>query len=159
MKRHLALAAAALFALLAFPAMADNWGTAGSTGFIDESSSALYEVQDATLRFKSGQTGTIVARYPIHGSALDDPNWQTLVFSYGGPGVSVKLVSVYSCGGGTEQLVSWGPSTTTASSACENIDVSNVYWDTYGLSYYLEVTLTRTSTSTNPQFLQAQLQY
>jgi hypothetical protein len=28
----------------------------------------------------------------------------------------------------------------------------------YGYSYYLEVTLTRTSTSKNPQFDQAQLQ-
>ncbi|MGN6185694.1 MAG: hypothetical protein ACTHQM_18800 [Thermoanaerobaculia bacterium] len=159
MKRHLALVALALFALTAFPALADNWGTAGSTGFIDEASAGLYEVDNATLRFKSGQTGTIVARYPIPGSSLDVEVWQTLVFSYGGPGVSVKLVKAVSCGGGTEELVSWGPSTTNASSACENIDVSNVYWDTYGQSYFLEVTLTRATTSTNPQFLQAQLQY
>jgi hypothetical protein len=159
MKRHLVLVAVALFALAAFPALADNWGTAGSTGFIDEASAGLYEVDNATLRFKSGQTGTIVARYAIPGSSLDVENWQTLVFSYGGPGVSARLVGVYSCGGGTEQLVSWGPSTSTSANTCDNIDVSNIYFDTYGISYFLEVTLTRTSTTTNPQFHQAQLQY
>jgi len=159
MKRLLTPPLLAILLFTAIPALADTWGTAGSTGFIDESSTSLYEVNDATLRFKSGQTGTIVARYPIHGSALDNPLWQTLVFTYGGPGVSVKLVSVLSCGGGTETLATWGPSESNSSSVCQNIDVSGVFWDTYGISYYLEVTLTRSTTSTNPQFHQAQLQY
>ncbi len=156
-KTTLILAAAALFVLTAFPASAQYWGAPGSTGIIDESSTTLHEFNNGTLRFKSGETGTIVARYPLGNDADEHPDFNTLVLSYGGPGVSMKLMDIIQCSGTVEQQASFGPSTTTETNTCANVDVSSVYWDTYGYSWYLEVTLTRSTTSTNPQFHHAQL--
>lgn len=157
MKRHLALAAVALFIVAALPAAAQHWGQPGSTGIIDEASDGLYEFNNATLKFKTGQTGTIVARYPVGGVAVLDPNWVNWESSYSGPGVSAKLMAVYACGGAVEQIASFGPSTTN-DNTCSTVDVSSTYWDSFGNSYYVEVTLTRSSTSTNPQFHHVQLQ-
>jgi hypothetical protein len=157
MKKLFFLPALALFIAAALPASAQYWGAPGSTGAIDESSTTLYEFHNGTLRFKSGQTGTIVARYPLGNTAVESPDFNTLVFSYGGPGVSMKLMHILQCGGYVEEIASWGPSTATENNTCHNLDVSTVYWDNYGYTWYLEVTLTRTSTSTNPQFHHAQL--
>ena len=150
-------ATALLLLSLALSRLRPVLGRAGSTGAIDESSTSLYEFHNGTLRFESGQTGTIVARYPLGNTAVENPDFNTLVVSYGGPGVSAKLVNIPQCGGTVEEVASWGPSTTTSANTCDNIDVSSVYWDNYGYSWYVEVTLTRTSTSTNPQFHHAQL--
>lgn len=146
------LTAAALFLLfLALPASAQFWGAAGSTGIVDESSATLYEFHNGTLRFKSTETGTIVARYPIGSTAVENPDFNTLVTTYGGPGVSVKLVNIPQCSSTPDVVAQWGPSTTSSTSICEETDVSSVYWDNYGYTWYVEVTLTRANTSTNPQ--------
>lgn len=159
MKRNVVLAAAALFMLMTIPASAQYyWNAAGSTATIDEASTAFYEFNNVSLRFKSGQTGTIVARYTVSGVSPNDPDFDTLIFSYGGPGVSLKLMRAYQCGGYVEEVASWGPSTATDSNTCGDLDISTHAWDFYGHTYYLEVTLTRTTTSTNPQFHHAQLQ-
>ena len=159
MKRHLFLPAIALFILGAFPASAQYyWNAAGSTATIDEASVSLYEFNNVSLRFKSGQTGTIVARYTVSGVSPNDPDFNTLILSYGGPGVTVKLMRAYQCGGYVEEVASWGPPTDTSANTCDDLDISTHLWDFYGHTYYLEVTLTRTSTSTNPQFHHAQLQ-
>jgi hypothetical protein len=157
MKRHLALVAAAFLVVLALPASAQYWGAAGSTGIVDEASEGLYEFSGGTLQFKAGQTGTIVARYPVGGHAVLDPAYEWMVESHSGAGVTVKLFGILSCAGsnGVEELASVGPST---GSNCNNVDVSNVYWDALGYSYFVEVTLTRSSTATNPQFHHVQLQ-
>lgn len=157
MKRHLVLAGLALFTVLALPVSAQYWGAPGSAGIIDEASTGLYELSGATLQFKSGQTGTIVARYPVGGHAVLDPAYEWMVSSHSGPGVTVKLFGVLSCttNSSVEELASAGPSTGTD---CVNTDVSSVYWDALGYSYWVEVTLTRTSTATNPQFNHVQLQ-
>lgn len=158
MKRNLILAAAALFILSAFPASAQlYWALPGSAGTVDESAAGLYEFNNVSLRFKSGQTGTIVARYPVSGVTIENPDFGTLVFSYGGPGVSMKLMRAYQCGGYVEEVASWGPSTATDSNTCYNLDVSSHTWDFYGYVYYIEVTLTRSTTTPNPQFHAAQL--
>lgn len=128
MKRLFVLAAVALSFVLTLPASAQYWGTPGSAGIIDEASTSLYEFNNATLQFKSGQTGTIVARYPVGGNSVLDPGWNYLVFTSTGPGVSVRLLSVLSCSGSQEQIASWGPSTGTSIN-CQNIDVSSTYWD------------------------------
>lgn len=155
MKKHLLFFATALLFLTAFPASAQYWGAAGSTGIVDPASDGLYEISGATLRFKSGQTGTIVARYPVGAHAVLDPAYEWMVESHSGPGVTVKLFGVLTCGGPPEELASVGPST---GSNCNNVDLSSIYWDTLGYSYYVEVTLTRTTTGTNPQFHNVQLQ-
>jgi hypothetical protein len=64
---------------------------------------------------------------------------------------------VAACSGSVEEIASFGPSTDT-SNACYTIDVSATPWDTLGYSYFAEVTLTRSSTSVNPQFPHVQLQ-
>ena len=157
-KRSLVLAAAALFILTAIPASAQlYWGAPGSAGVTDEASDGLYEFSNASMRFKSGQTGTIVARYPVSGVTVEDPGFNTLVFSYGGPGVSMKLMRVLQCSGTVEEVASWGPSTTSEQNTCNNLDVSSHLWDFYGYTYYLEVTLARSTTTPNPQFHHAQL--
>jgi hypothetical protein len=156
MKRHLVLAAAALFLFSAVPASAQYWGAAGSTGIIDEASVGLYEFSGGTLRFKTGQTGTIVARYPVGGHAVLDPAYEWMVEGHSGPGVTVKLFGILSCGSApAEELASIAA---PSDSNCSSADVSSIYWDALGYSYYVEVTLTRTSTSTNPQFHSVQLQ-
>jgi hypothetical protein len=155
-KRHLILIAAALFILSTVPASAQVWGQPGSTGSVDEASSTLYEVNNATLKFKSTETGTIVARYPVGGVSVTEPDWSEWELSYSGPGVSAKLMKVYACGGAVEQVASFGPTTTT-DNTCNTIDVSSVYWDIGYNSYYVEVTLTRASTTPNPQFHHVQL--
>lgn len=159
MRKHFFLPAIALFILTAFPASAQYyWNAAGSTATIDEASAGLYEFNNVSLRFKSGQTGTIVGRYTVSGVSPNDPDFNTLIFSYGGPGVSLKLMRAYQCGGYVEEVGAWGPSTDTSANTCDDLDISTHSWDFYGHTYYLEVTLTRTSTSTNPQFHHAQLQ-
>jgi hypothetical protein len=157
MKRHLVLAALALFTVLALPVSAQYWGAAGSTGIVDEASAGLYEVTGGSLQFKAGQTGTIVARYPVGGHAVLDPAYEWMVSSHAGPGVTVKLYGVLSCStsNNPELFASVGPST---GSDCINTDVSSIYWDALGYSYFVEVTLTRSSTATNPQFHHVQLQ-
>jgi hypothetical protein len=154
-KRQLILIAAALCIFSAVPASAQSWGQPGSTGIVDEASLTLYEVNNATLKFKSTQTGTIVARYPLGGVSVAEPDWSEWELSYSGPGVSAKLMKVYACGGYVEQVASFGP--TTIDNTCDGVDVSSVYWDIEYNSYYVEVTLTRSSTSTNPQFHHVQL--
>lgn len=156
MKRHLVLAALALFTVLALPVSAQYWGAAGSTGIIDEASDGLYEFSAATLKFKTGQTGTIVARYPVGAHAVLDPAYEWMVVSHSGPGVTVKLFGVLSCGTApAEELASITPSSETY---CHTVDVSGIYWDTLGYTYFVEVTLTRATTATNPVFHHVQLQ-
>lgn len=156
MKRHLVLAALALFTVLALPVSAQYWGAAGSTGIVDEASAGLYEFSAATLKFKTGQTGTIVARYPVGAHAVLDPAYEWMVVSHSGPGVTVKLFGVLSCGTApAEELASITPSSETY---CHTVDVSGIYWDTLGYTYFVEVTLTRATTATNPVFHHVQLQ-
>lgn len=65
MKRHLVLAAAALFVLAAFPASAQlYWALPGSAGTVDESASGLYEFTNATLKFKSSARSWRATRSP-----------------------------------------------------------------------------------------------
>lgn len=156
--KRLSLVAAALLVFMAIPAFAQTWGAPGSAATVDQASAGLYEVSGATLRFKSGQTGTIVARVPVGFVSVEDPQWQFLTFTYGGSGVSLKLYSSVQCDGTATQEAAFGPSSTTSNYTCSNVDVTGVDWDTYANVYWVEVTLTRTSTSTNPQFHLAQLQ-
>ena len=69
----------------------------------------------------------------------------------------VNTMRAYQCGGYVEEVTSWGPGTDTSANTCNEINISTHTWDLYGYVYYFEVTLTRTSTSTNPQFHAAQL--
>jgi hypothetical protein len=147
MKKLLILAAL----LLAVPLSAQQlWNTTGSTGIIDESSTALYEFTGQSLQFKAGAVGTIVARYPIV-SDVQDPGWGSFWIGYAGPGVTVRLKEVNQCGNSETTL------TTYNGSSESYICISHMFfgaftWNFAQNSYYLEVTLTRATTATNPKF-------
>ena len=159
MKRTFILMAAALFILAAVPASAQYWSVPGSVGVIDEASASLYEFSGSTLKFKSGQTGTIVARYPIYSPVSADPGWINLGIGYSGPGVTAKLVYAPHCLQFQSEAATFGPSTTTENNVCDPLSVSSISWDFTSNSYWVEVTLTRSTTSTNPQLHHLDLRF
>jgi hypothetical protein len=155
-KRSLILVAAALFVLTTLPAFGQYWGVPGSAGDIDDASETLFDTDGPTLKFKSGQTGTIVARYPVF-SGVQDPNWTDLAVNYTGAGVSVKLIGLIYCQKFTDQILS---ETFPAgeSNSCEGASVPTGTWDFSQWTYYVELTLTRSSTATDPQVHQIHFQ-
>lgn len=150
MKRNLILAAAALFLLTTLPASAQLWSSAGSTGIIDESSAALYEFSGQSLQFKAGATGTIVARYPIV-SDISNPGWGSFWIGYAGPGVTVRIKEVNQCGN-TETTLTTYNGNSEAYICISHMFFGLFTWNFSQNSYYLEVTLTRATTATNPRF-------
>jgi hypothetical protein len=136
--------------VLTLPASAQLWNTTGSTGIIDESSTALYEFTGQALQFKSGQTGTIVARYPIV-SDIQDPGWGSFWLGYAGAGVTVRLKKVNECGN-TETTLTTYTGNTESYICISHMFFDEFTWNFAQNSYYLEVTLTRATTSTNPRF-------
>lgn len=156
MKRHLTLVAT-LFVLAAFPASAQHWGVPGSVGDIDDASLSLYDTDGPTLKFKTGQTGTIIARYPIM-QGTGDPNWNTLGVNYQGPGVSVKVMGMLYCNKFTSTIVSESLPI-GESNWCEGVDIPATHvWDFTQWTYYVEVTLTRASPALDPQLHQLHFQ-
>lgn len=149
MKNSLLLIAFALFFVSAVPASAQLWGVPGSVGIVDESAASLYEMSGSSLKFKSGQTGTIVARYPIYSPISQDPMWTRVAVAYAGPGVSVRVVQIPRCLR-YENTIASETFTGTDNDSCDPLNISHT-WDFWNYSYYAEVTLTRATTSTNPQ--------
>ena len=153
MKRHLIFVVAALFILAAFPASAQHWGVPGSVGDIDDASLPLFDTDGPTLKFKAGQTGTIVARYPIM-QGFQDPGWDTLGVNYTGPGVSVKVIGMLHCNKFTSTIVSESLPI-GESNWCHAVDIPATHvWDFSQWTYYVEVTLSRISTALDPQLHQ-----
>ena len=137
--------------LLALPASAQmDWSIVGSGGLVDESSTSLYQYTGAKIEFKTGQTGTITVRYPVtaYGNANGlQPPWDTLRLTgmddSASGSVTVKLISVDECSGEEEELCSLN-----ASGSCSIcLFPPDIDFTTY--SYYLEGTLTRSSTTAN----------
>jgi len=155
MKRHLSLVAAALLVLAALPASAQLWNTTGSTGIIDEGSLALYEFSGQSLQFKAGAVGTIVARYPLV-SAITNPGWGSFWIGYAGGGVTVQLKEVNQCGTGETVITTFTNPNTPEANICVSHFFGPFTWNFSQRSYYLEVTLTRATTATNPRFNRAQ---
>ena len=157
MKRHLMLVAAALFLFMAVPASAQYWGVPGSAGDIDDASQSLFDTDGPTLKFKTGQTGTIIARYPVYSPVSANPGWTDVAVNYTGAGVSVKLIGLLYCNKFTSQIAS---ETLNAgeSNSCEGLSIPANTLDFSQWTYYVEVTLTRGSTSTDPQVHQIHMQ-
>jgi hypothetical protein len=153
-----------LLVLAALPALASDpdWSMIGSGGEIDESCLTLYDYNGARLSFKSGQTGTITVRYPVtaYGNTNGlQPPWDVLRVTYidsnASGSVAAKLVSVDECSGTEETLctVTAAGSTTPSCSICifpPDIDFQQ-------FSYYVEGTLTRTSTAGDPTLIMVSL--
>jgi 3'-phosphoadenosine 5'-phosphosulfate (PAPS) 3'-phosphatase len=156
MKKNLVLVAAALFVLAAIPASAQQlWNTAGSTGIIDEASLNLFEFTGQTLQFKAGAVGTIVARYPIV-SDVQNPGWGSMWIAYAGAGVTVRLKEVNQCGTAETTVTTFTNPNTPEANICVSHFFGPFTWNFSQSSYYLEVTLTRATTATNPRFNRAQ---
>ncbi len=158
MKKNLVLVAAALFVIASLPASAQQlWGTAGSVGIIDESSVNLYEFTGQSLQFKAGAVGTIVARYPIDGD-IQNPGWGSWWIAYAGAGVTVRLKEVQECGITEATIATFNNPNTPEANICISDFWGPFTWNFAQKSYYLEVTLTRATTATNPRFNRLQLQ-
>lgn len=146
-----------LLLLTTLPAFGQYWGVPGSAGDIDDASETLFDTDGPTLKFKTGQTGTIVARYPVF-SGVQNPNWTDLAVNYTGAGISVKLIGMVHCQKFTSQIISEAMPT-GESNTCEGAGVPGTHtWDFSGWTYYVEATLTRSSTATDPQLHQLHFQ-
>lgn len=157
MKRHLVLAAAALFIVLALPASAQYWGVPGSAGDIDDASQSLFDTDGPTLKFKTGQTGTIVARYPVYSPVSANPGWTDVAVNYTGSGISVKLIALVYCNKFTN-IISSETLPSGESNTCEGVSIPSGTLDFSQETYYVEVTLTRGTTATDPQVHQIHMQ-
>ena len=146
-----------LFLFLAMPASAQYWGVPGSAGDIDDASQSLFDTDGPTLKFKTGQTGTIVARYPVYSPVSSNPGWTDVAVNYSGAGVSVKLIGLLYCNKFTSQVASEALNTADPNS-CEGVAIPANTLDFSQWTYYVEVTLTRGTTATDPQVHQIHMQ-
>ena len=146
-----------LLLLASVPAFGQYWGVPGSSGDIDDAAQSLFDTDGPTLKFKSGQTGTIVARYPVFSPVSQDPAWDRLAVNYTGAGVSVKLIRMVYCNKFTNTLVDEALPT-GESNSCEGETGLASVWDFSQYTYYVEITLTRATTGTDPQVHQIHLQ-
>ncbi|HEX6100583.1 MAG TPA: hypothetical protein VF432_29980 [Thermoanaerobaculia bacterium] len=137
--------------LLALPLSAQIWNAAGSTGVIDEASLALYEFSGPSLQFKAGAVGTIVARYPVV-SDVSNPGWGSFWLGYAGAGVTVRLKEVDQCGVNETVVTTFTNPNTPEANICIGHIFGPFTWNFAQRSYYIEVTLTRANTLTNPRF-------
>lgn len=157
MKRALILIAATLFLLAAVPASAQYWGVPGSAGDIDDASQSLFDTDGPTLKFKTGQTGTIIARYPVYSPVSSNPGWTDVAVNYTGSGISVKLIGLLYCNKFTS-TVSSETLPSGESNSCEGVSIPASTLDFSQWTYYVEVTLTRGTTATDPQVHQIHMQ-
>ena len=150
MKNHFSLLAAVLL-VLTVPASAQLWSAAGSTASVDEASLGLFEFSGQTLQFKAGAVGTITARYPIV-SDITNPGWGSMWIGYAGAGVTVTLKEVSQCGNTEAVITTFNNPNTPEANICAGHFFGPFTWNFAQRSYYLEVTLTRATTATNPRF-------
>ena len=148
--------------LFALPASAQmDWSIVGSGGLIDESSTSLYEYSGARVQFKSGQTGTITVRFPVtaYGNANGlQPPWDILKLTSVnavGATATAKLISVDECSGAEEELCSVTGSGAPGCAIC--IFPPDIDFTVY--SYYIEGTLTRSSTAVQTAIVSVSLGY
>ena len=145
-------------ALLALPAFAaSDWNMVGSAGEIDESCLTLYDYSGARLRFKSTSTGTIVARYPVTNTNGADPtpNWSILLLNSMYSTVTAKLMAVAECDATEEQMCSVTGTSNNFPGCTTCIFGPEIDFRTH--SYYIEVTLTRSTTTPDPTVIMISL--
>jgi hypothetical protein len=138
-----------------------DWSVVGSGGEIDEDCVGLYEHSGARVKFRSTQIGTITVRYPVsvYGNANGlQPPWDTLRITSidNSPlgSVTAKLVSVNDCDGAETTICTV---TGSGSPDCAECNYASTTIDFESFSYYIEATLTRTSTAADVQLIQLSL--
>ena len=162
MKRLFALSLCLCLALPSFGSEMD-WSVVGSGGEIDEDSLTLYEYAGARVRFKSTATGTITVRYPVSAYGNSNglqPPWDTLRITSidNSPlgSVTAKLVAVNDCDGAETTICTV---TGSGSPGCEDCNYASTTIDFESQAYYIEATLTRSSTSADVQLIMLSLGY
>jgi hypothetical protein len=160
MKRTLvALAAAALLSTaLPLAAATGTWTAVASTGVLDESAAGIYA--DGTTNLGYGPAGSIapiVARYNVTNtwSVSDTPPWTILELGYfdSSPSSAVRadLFQVDPCTG-SQTLLCSVTSVDNAASTCNSCQFAPTVNFAAKL-YYVQVTISRSTTAVNPQAL------
>jgi hypothetical protein len=146
--RRLSLTLVLLLAAFPLAAQSLDWSSVGSTGAVDESSTSLYEFNGRALQFRSGATGTIVARYQVHDTygagVTRTPPWHVLWASLS-DGATVRLVGVDKCFG-SEETICTITSAEGSGPSCR-LCIFGELLNFGNKSYFIETTLTRSSTS------------
>ena len=148
--------------------LATPWTTAGSTGSIDESDLDEFTTTAFALRFKSGITGLIRARYnvtnPFDWEGVHDGNWNRLYVSYKDPGdfsrIRVYLRSLDLETGGLSRIVLFDSNDFPA---LDSVQLQSIYvnhkFDFESKAYYIEARLERTSASVSVQLYALKLDF
>lgn len=152
-------ALAALLAALPVAAQTYDWSSTGSTGIYDYPSMYKYTTTGPTVKFANFQSGTVLFRYPVtntYGSSTSTiPGWTTLHSTFTDDGsnasVTTKLFRVDKCDYSETQLCSISSSDGANSPVCDTCNFNSTDIDFANYYYYVEVTLTRSTTSANAQ--------
>ncbi|HEX7832820.1 MAG TPA: hypothetical protein VF787_24420 [Thermoanaerobaculia bacterium] len=140
-----------LLSALPLFAQSMDWSRVGSTGIIDEDSLTLFGFTAYDLEFKTGQTGTITARYPVMHTGNPVPGWTLFYAGGSGPGVNVKLIENSECIPSTPTVICETGASTAGGNFCTPCSDFVHELDFVNNAYYFEVTMTRATTSTNPK--------
>lgn len=162
-----AAAIAATVALAATSAQAvDAWSSVGTTGAIDESSTSLLQLSNGTIQFQGSKIGTATVRYQVQDlfpdAANPSPKWLGLRFRDNGLDSRIQA-RLYQLNWGTGVVTALGPvwdsDTTTASASFQSAWRSDctLALDFYNNSYWVDVTLTRTTTVGTPAVQQVRM--
>ena len=128
--------------------------SAGAT--IDETSTGLYQVNNASLFFRAGRTGTVIARYDVVNTAVPSvavTPWSTLelgFFDTTGGNVTATLFQVEPCTGRITTICK-ATSFAASTAQCVKCTFAPGMVNYLNFLYYVQVTVTRTSTNINPQ--------
>ncbi|HEX8472395.1 MAG TPA: hypothetical protein VF666_00020 [Pyrinomonadaceae bacterium] len=136
------------------------WTAVGSTGVVDEAAENIYAFGTTNLTYLGGSTAPIVARYNVtntfdNGANPNIPGWTILEAgstSPAGTTVTARLFRVTPCTG-VQGLICTATNAGGGGPGCKFCQFPpNTIDFSQGL-YYVEVTLTRTSTTTAPPSL------
>ncbi|HRC85980.1 MAG TPA: hypothetical protein PK413_10260 [Thermoanaerobaculia bacterium] len=138
-------------------AFAQHWTAVGSTGVVDESNLATYAANGVEIGYLAASTSTspIVIRYNVtntfdNGASPNKPGWTN--FEAGGfdPGplgqFSASVIQVDPCTGVQTVLCT---ATSTDTNSCPRCQITAGFDFSVKL-YYIQVTLSRSSTTVNP---------
>ena len=162
-----AAALAATIALAATSAQAiEAWSAAGTTGAIDDGSTTLLQLSGTTIQFQAGKIGTATVRYQVADvfpdAANPSPKWLGLRFRDSGLDSRIRA-TLYQQNWTTGLVTSLGPvwdsDTMAASASFQSAWRSDctLALDFYNNSYWVDVTLTRTTTVGTPAVQQVRM--
>lgn len=135
-------------------AQTHDWTSIGGGGRVDKQSAFKVAFTGPTLRFNSTSTGDLVARYPVtntYGSGTSStPPWTTLWATFldnsASGSVTTRLYQIDKCTA-NETLICTITSSNSANVQCSSCAFSASTFDFANNSYWIEVTLNRSTTA------------